>query len=86
MSKMVQSRRHDALNTMKAGFAGSSAKAATGDRLLSKDEARSYLGDISPRGVDRLLATRRLRGVRLGRRVLVALSELQRFISELPQR
>jgi excisionase family DNA binding protein len=61
-------------------------KMSVDDRLLSKGEARSYLGNISPRGIDRLLATRRLAGVKIGRRVLIAASELQRFISGLPNR
>jgi len=61
-------------------------KTVVDDRLLSKGDARSYLGNISPRGIDRLLATRRLAGVKLGRRVLIAVSELQRFINGLPRR
>ena len=61
-------------------------KSMVDDKLLSKSEARGYLGNISARGVDRLLATRRLTGVKLGRRVFVAFSEIQRFISALPKR
>lgn len=49
-------------------------------KAASVPEAARMLGGISTRSVFRMLGDGRLRGVRLGRRVVVPLSEIERVL------
>ena len=49
--------------------------------VLSGDEAAEYLGLDSPRGLERLVQSRRLVPLKLGKRLVYARSELDQFIA-----
>ena len=50
--------------------------------ILSRDQARQFLGGVSLPTLDRLIHTGRLRVIRIGRRRFIAKTELDRFITE----
>lgn len=52
------------------------------DRLLSRREAAQLLGGICTRTLDRLIATKQLPARRVGRRVLISHTAVQRFIAQ----
>jgi excisionase family DNA binding protein len=53
--------------------------------LLTKDEAAAAMR-VSRRKIERLIATRAIRAVKMGRHCRIPPSELERFASSLPTR
>lgn len=55
------------------------------DELLDKTEARKALGNIGTTKLYQLLNSNQIKGVKIGKCLKIRRSEIERYISELPE-